>query len=460
MQIRIVMIVDDGSPIDLLCIERGELQAGSVGLSRAEAKSLLAAGQKSMIDAQALAHVRSRRCEKCNAPLRTKDHKTIVLRTLYGKVGVDSPRLYRCACTTSGASKRTSFSPLAELLPERTLPEFQYVQAKWASLISYGMTVDLLDEVLPIGTDLSKQAVRDNVARIVRRLDAELGEEHAGRAQSDIVAAGAENAPCSTPPLLVSIDSGYVRGRTGSVGKEGCFEVIVGKSVPGEGSVKCFGFVQRIEEKPQQRLQDVLDSQGYRANRPIVFLSDGADTVRNLQRDMSPNAQHVLDWFHVTMRVTVMKNLISGLRNRLRKKKRRASHLGNLLERVKWNVWHGKVGRALERAEQLREKLKPFRASDNARKLRWKLRKFVGYIDANRAFIPNYGERYRAGEAISTALAESTVDQIISRRFVKKQQMRWTDRGCHNVLQIRTRVVNDELCSRMQQWYPDSQIAA
>jgi hypothetical protein len=31
----------------------------------------------------------------------------------------------------------------------------------------------------------------------------------------------------------------------------------------------------------------------------------------------------------------------------------------------------------------------------------------------------------RHGEAISSSIAESTVNQVISRRFVKKQQMRW-----------------------------------
>jgi hypothetical protein len=37
----------------------------------------------------------------------------------------------------------------------------------------------------------------------------------------------------------------------------------------------------------------------------------------------------------------------------------------------------------------------------------------------NKPFIPNYGDRYRHGEAISTAFAESTVNQVVSRRMVK-----------------------------------------
>jgi hypothetical protein len=68
------------------------------------------------------------------------------------------------------------------------------------------------------------------------------------------------------------------------------------------------------------------------------------------------------------------------------------------------------------------------------------LREFGGYIDANPTFIPNYGDRWRNDEAISSAFAESAVNQIVSRRFVKKQQMRWTEHGSHHLLQIRTRV--------------------
>ncbi|MCA1694198.1 MAG: hypothetical protein LC749_05395 [Actinobacteria bacterium] len=39
------------------------------------------------------------------------------------------------------------------------------------------------------------------------------------------------------------------------------------------------------------------------------------------------------------------------------------------------------------------------------------MREFDGYLRANADRIPNYGERRRAGEAISTAFVESTVNQ-------------------------------------------------
>jgi hypothetical protein len=48
----------------------------------------------------------------------------------------------------------------------------------------------------------------------------------------------------------------------------------------------------------------------------------------------------------------------------------------------------------------------------------------------------------------------SAVNQVISKRMVKKQQMRWTPRGAHLLLQVRTRVLNDQLADDFHRWYP------
>ncbi len=60
--------------------------------------------------------------------------------------------------------------------------------------------------------------------------------------------------------------------------------------------------------------------------------------------------------------------------------------------------------------------------------------------------IPSYGNRYRNGEAISSVVAESVGNQIVSKRFVKKQQMRWTRRVAHLLLQVWTVVLNGGFC--------------
>jgi hypothetical protein len=56
------------------------------------------------------------------------------------------------------------------------------------------------------------------------------------------------------------------------------------------------------------------------------------------------------------------------------------------------------------------------------------------YLENNGRFIPNYGERWRYGEAIATGFVESTVNQVINKRFCKRQQMQWSKRGAHLLL--------------------------
>jgi hypothetical protein len=57
----------------------------------------------------------------------------------------------------------------------------------------------------------------------------------------------------------------------------------------------------------------------------------------------------------------------------------------------------------------------------------------------------NYGERYRKGLPISSSIAESAVNQVVSLRMAKKRQMRWTDAGAHHLAQVRVAVLNGDL---------------
>jgi hypothetical protein len=53
-----------------------------------------------------------------------------------------------------------------------------------------------------------------------------------------------------------------------------------------------------------------------------------------------------------------------------------------------------------------------------------------------------------------TSFVESTVNQLVSKRMVNRQQMQWTERGAHLLLQTRTRVLNGELEETFRRWYP------
>jgi hypothetical protein len=469
MKIRVQVVIESGrgAPLveEVAMLERGTLRPEEVGLKLEEAKELLRAVQQTMIAQQVEEYVDQQvHCPECGQPRPRKGKHEIVFRTLFGKLKLPSPRLYACRCRTRSQG---SESPLAELLAERTAPELVYLEAKFAALISYGLTVDLLAEVLPIGEHLSVAAVHRQVQRVAEHVESELGEEQAQFIQG--CPREWEALPPPGPPLVVGLDGGYVHANEPTSRAKGWFEVIAGKSVEAEGKARCFAFVNRYDPKPKRRLYEVLKGQGLQMNQRVVFLSDGGDTVRSLPTYLSPESEHYLDWFHITMRLTVLGQMTKGLaldrnsaaeqggqpQSEEHEEDPTAGEIQRQLESVKWYLWHGNVYAALRAIQDLREDLKAgAKGSEIQRKLGRAVREFEAYIANNRGSIPNYGDRYRHGEIISTAFVESAVNQVVSKRFVKKQQMRWSERGAHLLLQIRTRVLNDELRDTFSRWYP------
>lgn len=65
----------------------------------------------------------------------------------------------------------------------------------------------------------------------------------------------------------------------------------------------------------------------------------------------------------------------------------------------------------------------------NLKALQKQLDEMYTYIRNNQMMIPNYGEMRRYGEPVSTAFVESTINEVIARRMVKKQQMQWSRKG-------------------------------
>ena len=56
-----------------------------------------------------------------------------------------------------------------------------------------------------------------------------------------------------------------------------------------------------------------MKSQGMQENQQVVFMSDGGEDVRRVQEYLHPNSEHVLDWFHITMRLTVLQQQTKSL---------------------------------------------------------------------------------------------------------------------------------------------------
>ena len=322
------------------------------------------------------------------------------------------------------------------------------------------MTVKALKDFLPLDATLAINTVRHDTLKVAERLEAELGEEH----WSFIDGCPRDWAALPMPdgPITEGIDGGYVRSWDA---KKKNFAVIVGKSIlaftrddaeeTGPSSKRC-GFVQTEDTKSKRRLSEVLMTQGFQLNQQITFLSDGEDAVRNLQLYMSPEAEHILDWWHVTQRLTVLDQYGKGL---VHCDPVLGASIRDQIDRLKWSLWNRNLYKAFYKIDDIASLIYHFEETyPRFKQLEKAVDEFRTYIRNNAHLIPNYAERYRRGEVITTSFVESTVNQVVSKRFCKRQQMQRAKRGAHLLIQARVKTLNREWAAVFKQWYPDLEV--
>lgn len=233
MKIRVQIVIEhEEMPASIVeeigVLTRAEGADDVLGLTLAESKELVSSLQEKMLTHQIEAQLQAfKQCQHCQKPHRRNGHHHITYRTLFGKFKLTGQRYYHCPCQVNEGTKSKTFSPLATLVPERTAPEFAFIQSKWASLMSYGLTVKLLEDVLPLQTNVA--TVFHKTQETAERLEAELGEENHTYMEGTLQQLA--DLPDPNDRLSVGIDGGYIRGRDEHTRKAGHFEVIVGKSL-------------------------------------------------------------------------------------------------------------------------------------------------------------------------------------------------------------------------------------
>lgn len=185
-----------------------------------------------------------------------------------------------------------------------------------------------------------------------------------------------------------------------------------------------------------------LEDQGYDNQGQIIVLSDGEECLEKLVNGLPKPAKHILDWFHISMKIQPLAQLAETAPEEM-------EAFAEDICRIKWRLWHGQVERAASLISSLNNSITniPVQSlwSFRATKL---LRKLQSYIQKNKPSIVDYSARYRSGKRIATSLAESSANALVAKRFVKKQQMRWSRIGAHFLLKVRIAVLNGDLQNR------------
>src|SRR6202162_1512069 len=172
-KIQVVTVGEDGrkDTREIAASQRTDVKPETWGLTLAEGKMILKDLQQIVVESQVSSLLLPKRtCRECGEPRCSKGNHTLSVRTVFGRLTVRSPRLYHCVCRPH---ETKTFSPLAELLPNHTLPELLFLETKWASLMSYGMTSKLLQDVLPIDEPVNTFIIRQHVEDVAERLEQE-----------------------------------------------------------------------------------------------------------------------------------------------------------------------------------------------------------------------------------------------------------------------------------------------
>ena len=96
----------------------------TLGLTLAEGKIILNDLQQIVVERQVSSSLLLKQaCPDCGQRRCSKGNHTLSLRTVFGQLTVRSPRMHHCVCRPH---ETKTFSPLAELLPNHTLPRVAF----------------------------------------------------------------------------------------------------------------------------------------------------------------------------------------------------------------------------------------------------------------------------------------------------------------------------------------------
>lgn len=413
-----------------------QAQPESFGLLLEDARTLLWQLQEAMLLDQIEEISEARRsCPACNKVRAIHDYRPRVLDTLFGRFRGRVPRIRRCTCTAKpDATSGRPHSLFAHLFPDRATPELRRLQTELGSRHSFREAARIMETFLPCATQMNT-TVRNRLGKIA--------EEISGREQS----VPAVDAGAPSPPLTVFLDGAHIRCRPEYQKRH--LDLVVEK-IESPDRNRRFGFAQQAVRSPAKELRQHLCALGWNDHRPVTVISDGEPALPNLVRSaVRGPVRHILDWWHISMRVQHVANAVKGLLQA-----ENFPGMPELFKRpsetLRWCLWHGKIMTAGTRLQCLmidcsRLSKEDAGVREAAARVWVRCRELYTYLANNWGALTNYGWLHRNGFPISSSRAEGCVDDIGNARMGKRRRMRWSPKGAHRVAVTRAAVLDGRL---------------
>jgi hypothetical protein len=221
-------------------------------------------------------------------------------------------------------------------MPDRCTPEYERTLAEMGARLPYRRARALLDDLFPLGTPPVVETIRQRTLQVGARLECQAATPSRS---TPAVAAGS---------ITLSIDTGHVRAvptyqvRT--------FEIIVARASNDNGKHMVFASMPDEAYHQAQQLRGVLHDLGATQTTPVTILSDGAAGPRAVGEAASLGpTRHVLDCFHLAMRVHQVARAVKGWPDDTAENRAEGARLADIVEaHIRWRLWHGQVQWALD----------------------------------------------------------------------------------------------------------------
>jgi hypothetical protein len=416
------------------------LNANTLGLSLTDGKALMQRLQQTIAGAQAEELCELHRvCQRCHRWNPVKDYRLRKIDTVFGTVRLRSPRIISCSCEPPFYLE-LPILPLAPLFPERATPELQLLQAKLCADLSYRRAAGIIREFLPVNAKFNHVTLRNRTLRVGQRID--------GVSPSINPVASTRAAVDWT----IAIDGGFVRGV--GQGELRNFEILTGRLAAANTKPYVFAWVGSLANGAAERISSLVRARTGHQGPKLCMVTDGANNTLSIRQRLPFPATPILDWFHISMKIRHVEQLVQGLHPRTETERVTKNLLAADLGKFRWCLWHNN---ASKRDNTLRRILLMCRIvvpetpgfRETLDRIDFRIRDVLSYLLRNSAKPVAYGRRYRKGQSISSAMAESAVNQVINARMCKRQQMRWTPRGAHLLAQVRCAVLNGDAAEKL-----------
>lgn len=324
------------------------------------------------------------------------------------------------------------------LIAGRATPELVRVQAELGARLSFREAARVMSVLLPTGKAANHTGIRRRLALTADRLQA---LDNASPHRMSRVEGG---------PMLVTLDGAHIRAVPGCQVRH--FEVTVGRVETERQQARHFAAAPNVATPRSRTISNALRSRGWLPGREVTVLSDGDPAlVESVRSAAGDRVTHILDWFHISMRVRHVEQALAGLLNSGLEQKGPLRYVDFDVSRLRHLIWNG-YGDEAQRALRNITDMAANAIWLNAQRGKVRIERFIQlaselrtYLTLNATALVDYGRRYRAGLRIATSGAESLANSLVNARMNKRRQMRWSPQGAHRVLQVRAAVIDKRL---------------